>query len=119
HEADVPAPADPDHVDRAEPEDLPHALHVLDQLVLRALLDGHPLGAPVAPVIPEDQTAAEAASQGAERADVPARVGARPAVEDEARRSVPHDLGVEGRPVDLELHAGAYRPVSFTAFMDW
>jgi len=104
HQTDVPTPADAHHVDRAEPEDAPDSLHVLDQLVLRALLDGHPLRAPVASVVPEDQATAENAGQRTERADVPARIGAGPAVEDEAGRSVPHDLGVKSCPVDRELH---------------
>ena len=59
------------------------------------------------------------ASGPSERTEA-ARVRAGPAVGDEARRPVPHDLRVEGRTVDPELHApGAYLPVSFTAFIDW
>ena len=60
-----------------------------------------------------------AAASGPSERTRPPGVRAGPAVGDEARRPVPHDLGVEGRPVDPELHAAAYRPVSFTAFIDW
>jgi len=105
HEPEEPAPADPEDVDAAEPEREPHALHVTHQLVLRALLDRHPLRAPVAAVVPEDQPEPERGGEGPERADEAARVCAGPAVEDEARGPVPHDLGVERRPVDPELHA--------------
>ena len=74
----------------------------------------------MAAVVPEDHAEAEPARQRPERANEPSRVRARTAVGDEAGRPVPHDLRVERRPVDPELHApGAYRPVSFTAFIDW
>ena len=104
HEAEVPTPADPEDVDGTEIEGAPHALHVLDQLVLRALLDGHPLGPPVPPVVPEDETPREGSRERSERADQAAGIGAGAAVGDEARGPVPHDLRVEGRSVDRELH---------------
>ena len=100
HEAEKPAPADAEHVDRAEPQRQPHALRVRHQLVLRALLDRDPFRAPVPAVVPEDHAQTERVSQRTERADKRARVRTGTAVEDEAGCPLPHDLGVERRPVD-------------------
>jgi hypothetical protein len=104
HQPEEPTPADAEHVDRAKAERQSHALHILHQLVLRALLDGDPLRTPVTPVIPEDEAESKRVGERPERADKPGRVRARAAVEDEARRPVPHDLGVEGGSVDVKLH---------------
>src|SRR5262249_28746273 len=104
HEAEEAAPADPEDVDGAEAEGLPHALDVVDELVLGAPLDGIPARAAVAAMIVEHEAEAERARQRGRRPREPGRVGARSAVEAETRRAVADDLGVKPRPVDGEIH---------------
>ena len=59
HQPEKATPADAEHVDPSETERLAHTLDVSDELILRALLDGHPLGTTVAAMVVDDQAKPE------------------------------------------------------------
>jgi len=80
HQAEESPPADPEHVDRSELEPLSYALDIGDQLILRALLDRHPLRAPVAAVVVENHLEMELGGQRPQSPREPRRVGARTTV---------------------------------------
>src|SRR5262245_19549157 len=71
HQAEEAAPADPENIDPLEAERSPHALDVVDELVLRALLDWLPRRASVPAVIVEDEVGPERRGQRSEDLDEP------------------------------------------------
>ena len=100
HEPEEAPPADAEHVDRSEPERRAHALDVGNQLILRALLDRNPLRTPVAAVVVEDQPEIELGGQRRQGPREPRRIGARTAVQADARPAFADRLAEDRGAVD-------------------